>query len=304
MKLPAGHVGTTVGPLVQEIDARWLMAYAASLGDMMPEYLDTTRPQGVTSHPLFPVCYEWPLAVELRDAMPQAIAVRSVHATHDLRLHRRVRPGDRLSTTATVISTEPRAPGAYVVTRFQTTDAVGRHVSTTDYGSIYRGVECERAGVPAGPDESRSVSTSAAAAQEASSGRPEWSVAVAVPAGLAHTYTECARIWNPIHTDKAVAHSAGLPDIILHGTATLALAVSAVLEHARAGAAANVTHIRCRFTGMVLLSSTLTVGGWDEPDRAGRQVIAFQALDADGHPALRNGRLVVGGLEDVAETPP
>ncbi len=303
MKLPVGHVGTTVGPRVQEIDARWLMAYAASLGDTTPEYLDTTRPEGVISHPLFPVCYEWPLAVELRDAMPQTIAVRSVHATHDLRLHRRVRPGDRLSTTATIVSMEPRAPGAYVVTRFHTTDAVGRHVSTTDYGSIYRGVECERAGSPAGPEESRPVSTSASA-QEASPTRPEWSVAVAVPAGLAHTYTECARIWNPIHTDKAVAHSAGLPDIILHGTATLALAVSAVLEHAAAGAAANVTHIRCRFTGMVPLPSTVTVAGWAEQERAGRQVIAFQALDADGHPALRNGRLVVGGLEDVAETSP
>ena len=171
MKLPVGHVGTTVGPRVQEIDARWLMAYAASLGDTTPEYLDTTRPEGVISHPLFPVCYEWPLAVELRDAMPQAIAVRSVHATHDLRLHRRVRPGDRLSTTATVVSMEPRGPGAYVVTRFQTTDAVGRHVSTTDYGSIYRGVECERAGLPSGPEESRPVSTSAPA-QEGSPAQP------------------------------------------------------------------------------------------------------------------------------------
>jgi acyl dehydratase len=303
MKLPAGHVGTTVGPLVQEVDARWLMAYAASLGDMTPEYLDTTRPEGVICHPLFPVCYEWPLAVELRDAMPQAIAVRSVHATHHLRLHRRVRAGDRLSTTATVISTEPRAPGAYVITRFQTTDAVGRHVSTTDYGSIYRGVACERAGLAAGPDESRPVSTSAPA-PETSPTAPEWSVAVAVPAGLAHTYTECARIWNPIHTDKAVAHSAGLPDIILHGTATLALAVSAVLEHAAAGAAANVTHVGCRFTGMVPLPSTLTVGGWDEHEGAGRRVIAFRALAADGHPVIRNGRLVVSGPEDVAETSP
>ena len=26
-------------------------------------------------------------------------------------------------------------------------------------------------------------------------------------------YTECARIWNPIHTDRAVALAAGLPDI-------------------------------------------------------------------------------------------
>src|SRR5262247_1513857 len=100
MRLPDGLVGTTVGPLVQEIDARWLMAYAAALGDVEAEYMDTTRSGGVIGHPLFAVCYEWPLAVELRSVLPDAIAVRSVHATHDLRLHRRTHAGDRLRTTA------------------------------------------------------------------------------------------------------------------------------------------------------------------------------------------------------------
>jgi hypothetical protein len=92
MRIPEALVGTTVGPLVQEIDARWLMAYAAALGDVHAEYLDTTRPEGVIGHPVFPVCYEWPLAVELRaSALPESIAVRSVHATHDVTLHRPLR---------------------------------------------------------------------------------------------------------------------------------------------------------------------------------------------------------------------
>ena len=46
----------------------------------------------------------------------------------------------------------------------------------------------------------------------------------------AHLYSECARIWNPIHTDRAAALAAGLPDIILHGTATLAKAVSWIID--------------------------------------------------------------------------
>ena len=104
----------------------------------------------------------------------------------------------------------------------------------------------------------------------ASPSRRDWSVEVPVPAGLAHTYTECARIWNPIHTDKAVARSAGLPDIILHGTATLALAVSAALERAGAGPAAGIARITCRFTGMVPLPSVMTVEGWDGAGSHGR----------------------------------
>lgn len=308
MRLPEGLVGTTVGPLVQEIDARWLMAYAAALGDVHADYLDTTRPEGVIGHSIFPVCYEWPLAVELRaSAVSENIAVRSVHATHDLRLHRRARAGDRLSTTATVISSEPRAPGAYVVTRLETVDADGRSVSTTDYGSIYRGVECERAALPshvAGLAGSKGDAETVPEPDRRGDGSPprrDWSVAVPVPAGLAHAYTECARIWNPIHTDKAVARSAGLPDIILHGTATLALAVSATLERAGVGPAVGIARIGCRFTGMVPLPSTLTVEGWEARAATGERLIAFQVLGSDGRLVLRDGRLIMAGPHDPQE---
>jgi acyl dehydratase len=304
MRIPDGLVGTAVGPLVQEIDARWLMAYAAALGDVHAEYLDTTRPEGVIGHPIFPVCYEWPLAVELRaSAISGRIAVRSVHATHDLRLHRRARAGDRLRTTATVISSEPRAPGAYVVTRLETVDVDGRPVSTTDYGSIYRGVQCERAALPP------RVAGLADSMSDAGTDRPgvgspprrDWSVEVPVPAGLAHTYTECARIWNPIHTDRAVARSAGLPDIILHGTATLALAVAAALERAGAGPAARIARITCRFTGMVPLPSVIAVEGWETRGATGEALVAFQVLGSDGRLVLRDGRLVMAGPHDPEE---
>jgi acyl dehydratase len=262
----------------------------------------------VIGHPIFPVCYEWPLAVELRaSAISESIAVRSVHATHDLRLRRRARAGDRLSTTATVISSEPRAPGAYVVTRLETVDADGRSVSTTDDGSIYRGVECEQAALPprvAGLADSPGDAGTVPESDRRGDGSPprrDWSVEVPVPPGLAHTYTECARIWNPIHTDKAIARSAGLPDIILHGTATLALAVSAALERAGVNPAAGIARIGCRFTGMVPLPSVMTVEAWEARVATGESVIAFQVLGADGRLVLRDGRLIMARPQDPEE---
>ncbi len=315
MKLPTGMVGTTAGPRVQEIDARWLMAYAAALGDTAPEYLDTTRPDGIIGHPLFPVCYEWPLALDLRAwQMSEAIAERSVHATHDLRLDRRPRPGDRLSTRATVISAETKSPGAYVITRFETVDADGRLVSTTDYGSIYRGVECESAAIHPHSRESESSTLSPPGRGQgeglkgegpkntAAPPQPDWSAAVIVAPTLAHVYTECARIWNPIHTDRAVARHAGLPDIILHGTATLALSVSKVLEREGLDPAASVSRIACRFTGMVPLPSAITVRGWRTIQSRDERVIAFEALTPDGRAVCRDGRLVVTGAKDLAES--
>ena len=287
MKIPRGLVGATVGPLTQEIDARWLMAYAAGLGETDPAYLDTRRPGGLVAHPLFPVSYEWPLAVESRARqLGDEIALRGVHATHDLTLHRPARAGERLTTTATVVAVAPRRAGAYVLTRYETRDTLGERVSTTDYGSVYLGVDCEPDGAPPSAPWERGR----ASRDEL---RPEWSEEIPIAATLAHVYSECARIWNPIHTDRAVAHAAGLPDIILHGTATLALAVSAVLSHAPAASARSVRRISCRFSGMVRLPSTITVRGGKPSEHDDGNVVRFQVLDVDGRPAVTQGAVIL-----------
>jgi acyl dehydratase len=48
-------------------------------------------------------------------------------------------------------------------------------------------------------------------------------VTIPIPKQMPHVHSECAGVWNPIHTERAVALAAGLPDIILHDTATWAL---------------------------------------------------------------------------------
>jgi acyl dehydratase len=294
MRIPASVVGLSVGPREQEIDARWLMAYSAGLGETAPDYFDTTRPGGVIPHPLFPVCYEWPLALEVRaKALPDEIAVRGVHATHRLTVHRPPRVGDRLSTTATVLALEARSPGAYLILRMETVDGAGQPVTTTDYGSLYLGVDCEGAAHP-GPLPSGEREPEIPSPQER--GRGEgwgWSVEVPISATLAHVYSECARIWNPIHTDRAVALGAGLPDIILHGTATLALAISRALAHDPRAADAPVRSVSCRFGAMVRLPSRIVVRG-RHPAGPDATAIHFEALAGDGRPAVRDGRIVVG----------
>ena len=289
MKISTDIVGRTAAPGAHQIDARWLMAYAAALGETTTEYFDTTHPDGITAHPLFPVCYEWPLAQQLRaEAFGDAIAIRGVHATHDLTLYRLPSPGDHLVTTAVITAVEARAPGAYVLSRFETVDARGQRVSTTDYGSLYRGVECEGA-------SRQGNEASIRATRRSSDGpsSPDWSASVAIAPTLAHVYSECARIWNPIHTDRAVAQAAGLPEIILHGTATLALAVSAVLANTPASSPRSVRRITCRLSGMVRLPSTITVQGSRPSDHGDGSAIRFQVLDVDGRPAVTRGAVIL-----------
>ena len=278
LRLGAATLGASVGPRGREIDARWLMAYAASLGETSPRYFDTGTPAGPIAHPLFSVCYEWPLAVELRErVIGDAIAPFSVHATHDLVIHRPPRAGDVLGTKAQVVEVTPVKAGTLVVVRFETVDRRGTPVTTTSYGSIYRGVGCDGPGPVPRP----------APSFPPDAGAVRWEAHVNVGPHLAHVYTECARIWNPIHTDVAVARAAGLAGLILHGTATLALAVSRVVAHDLGGDPTRVRGVAVRFTGMVPLPSALVVRGREAPD----DNVHFDAVDTAGHSMLGRGVL-------------
>jgi acyl dehydratase len=277
--IDAGIVGLTVGPVACTLDARWLMAYAAALGETDARYYDTTAPGGPVAHPLFPVCYEWPVATALRaKAIDDALAPLGVHALHNLVIHRPPRAGDGLRTSAHVTAVQRRRRGTLVVTRYATVDRTGAPVSTTDYGSLYRGVELRG-------DSAGSIS---AGVEHGAGGDVRWMDQVEVPAQAAHVYTEGARIYNPIHTDLAVARSAGLPGLILHGTATLALAVSRVIARDLAGDPTAVRGVTGRFTGMVTMPSRLTVRG--HATRGER--LTFDALDTAGQPVLSDGLVI------------
>ncbi|WP_419945201.1 MaoC/PaaZ C-terminal domain-containing protein [Candidatus Poriferisodalis sp.] len=288
--------GETIGPIAHEVDERWTMAYAASLGDTHDCYFDTLADDGVVAHPMFAVCPEWPVIVSGRDVSdrwgisPDEVR-RSVHATHDLTVHRLVRPGDRLTTSLTYTGVEQRKPGTFQTMRMDTVDADGKPVATTYQGGMYLNVETvggdrPDADAPAEPDFGPLPDESMA------------EIPVPVAHGAAHTYAECARIWNPIHTDAAVARKAGLPGIILHGTATLALGVSAVVDAVADGDPNCVRRIVCRFRAMVLMPSTITVRVWDEfpvtDFGSATSAVRFDVLNQEGGPAVDRGVILLG----------
>jgi acyl dehydratase len=301
--IAADIVGVEAGPLGHALDARWLMAYAAALGEADPRYYDTLAAQGPLIHPLFAVCYEWPVALALRELTIAAeLQPRGVHATHHLVIHRAARAGDTLRTTARVIAVERRRAGTLIVSRFETVDAAGRPVTTTDYGSVYRGVALTEAAPPSSGEAPAVVGDGGvAAARPATAASPRapapsspagggnrWTDEVEIAANAAWVYTECARIWNPIHTDVAVARGAGLGAPILHGTATLALALSRVVARDLGGEPTRVAEVRARFTGMVAMPSSVTVRGRPGEHRA----VAFDVVSAEGVPILSEGVVI------------
>ena len=292
MGIPTSLVGATSGPLVHEVDERWTMAYAAALGDDLACYFDTAREGGVVAHPLFAVCPEWPVIVASRDSLVQMgvsadDVQRGVHATHDLTLHRLVRPGDRLSTTLTISGVENRRPGAFVAMVLETRDGSGDLVTTTRQGTLYLGVPTDGADHPADDGENPLPSSPVDV--------PATEHHIEVPAGAAHVYTECARIWNPIHTDVEVARAAGLPGIILHGTATLAHAVSTVVREEAGGDPQVVRRISGRFGAMVPMPSAIIVRllGRTRLDQQ-QSAVYFDVCNAQGAAVVDRGVVVLG----------
>ena len=293
MPIDSALVGTSTSVHRHDVDARWTMAFSAALGDTGPHYLDTTSE--VVAHPLFTIAPEWNVHLEGRDmlaanGLTPDERLKSVHATHDCHVHRLVRPGDRLETRATTVLAEERRPGAYVVTRLDTTDAKGEPVCTTYQASVYRGVPV------AGGDRVHAEPPPPPAVSGANGGpAPVAEIPVPVPANLAHVYSECARIWNPIHTDVEVARRMGLPDIILHGSATLALAVSRVVDHAAGGDPNRVRRLGGMFRGMVLMPSEIRLRVLaDETNDDGR-ILAWDVLNAEDQPAITKGFVVLAG---------
>ena len=193
MPLSTAIVGEATEPFSHHVDARWIMAYAAGLGDLNPRMMDTANHAPVIAHPLFPVSLEWPVVLAAARLPGSETATmeeraRGVHAAHDLHLHRPIRAGETLVTTARVVGLEMRRPGAAQMTLLETRDEHGAIVSTTWQLGITRGVEI--AGEP------RWTATPPALPTDEGTMASDLSLPLTVFPGMGQIYTECARIWN------------------------------------------------------------------------------------------------------------
>ena len=273
MPISTDIVGRKGEPLTQVIDSDWIAAYAAAVGAPT-----------ATAHPLFPVCFEWPIFLDSRhmptDLTPNDL-FKGVHATHDLVLHRPIRAGTQVTTTATIASVKSRRSGAYQLVKLDTVDAEGEPVATTWFGMIYRDL-----GVAGGD---RSLEDAGPILEPVPNKDRFTSVPIPITADAAAVYAAAARIWNPIHTDAAAAEAAGLPGVLLQGTATLALAVSRVVAECFDGDMGRVTRVAARFGEMVFMPSTLDLRIGPTIDGS----VRFEVLESTGGRAIRDGLLTV-----------
>lgn len=288
MPLLHSALGARSASIEQVASTRWLMAYSAGVGAVDEPYLDTRQAAGVAPHPVFPVCLEWPALQALREhqqrvGLSDEELARNVHGSLDLHLLRPVRPDETLFTQAEIIGLQPRGRNAWQWVRVDTFDVQGQRVARSFQGGVYLDVAIEQssaAGEPSPPTPW--VEPVPGSVEPAEAGDP-----LQVAAGAAHVYSETSRIWNPAHTDLRVALAAHLPGLILHGTATLAMAVTQLVRR-HVGDPRRIRRLGCRFGAPVAMPSTLALSV--HGTHAGG--LCFQVHDAQGHGVLRSGFLV------------
>ncbi len=220
---------------------------------------------------------EWAAALRLRElaslGLSPSEAIRGVHAGQDTRFLRPLPRDSMLRTEATITGVRPVRSGAMMTVRYATFHADAL-ITETISRSVYRDVAIEGAqdeGQPISNDEKFDHTDS---------------TLLSLPQGFAHLYSECAAIWNPIHTERRVALVAGLPDIIVHGTALWALAGLTLM---RAKPRRRLVRLACRFT---------------HPLFAGEDVVMHYGGQGDGMSFdIRNDKgalCVSGGIAEFA----
>ena len=282
MPIQTSAVGLETDDYPYEITVRQCHAFAAALGETSDVYFDDARPDGIIAVPSMTVTLEWPPSRDIRTmagfGATSAERLRGVHAAQDSHFFRLIRPGDRLTSKGRLIAIERITPGTRVIIRFDITDERGDAVVTSFSTVIYRGVETK------GED-----AVSETSPPWPNGGLPHsWNeTSVPILRQLPHVYSECADLWNPIHTERRVALEAGLPDIILHGTCTWALAAKEIVANYLNGDPTRLARFVGRFTGMVIPGDAIKIRHGLVEGGVQVEVIGF-----DGSSAMSRGHAV------------
>ncbi len=290
MEMTSQYVGNRCKILEIDVTPRWIMNYAAGIADRNPLYFNDEAPGGLIAPPMLSVGLTWQISANGAyhwegQGLPAGVGGRGVHYSEVIQWNRPMKPGEHYRIEGEMKAILPHRSGTHTITEFRAIDEAGKTVFTEYAGGLLRGVTCT--------DEGRRAENVPEVPRYQQTGTPLWETPIKIDPLAAHVYDACADIHNPIHTAVGVAHSVGLPDIILHGTATLALAVREITNKEANADPCRIKALRCNFTGMVLVDTEIKVQALGKEQRDGETDVHFAVLNPDGSNAIRNGCVTV-----------
>lgn len=252
--IDSSMAGMRIKPFQFSVDARQISNYAAAISDLNDIYYTSEKNNITYAHPIFPVRISWDIIKNLPEylekAFPLSIENQLVHQSEYLQINRMPRPGDLLTLKGEIAALTPHPRGAKIVLKFDYYDQSERLICTEYIGSILFGVKCADPGK--GLDSIPQV-------KRIDKSEPIWVKNIPISRMAPYIYDGCTDIVYPVHTDQKFARSMGLRDIILQGTATLAMSVSTILKEELNNNPKQIEIVAGKFTDVVIPPNNLSV---------------------------------------------
>jgi NAD(P)-dependent dehydrogenase (short-subunit alcohol dehydrogenase family)/acyl dehydratase/putative sterol carrier protein len=250
-------------------------AYAAATNDKSAAYLGA---DAIAPHMLHTRLFKDVMFQVATDPQLDLDLLRLVHGEHDATFHIPLKPWDLVQVRARLESVEEKSSGKLVVSKL--------------FGFVEGelAVECRTAYFIKG-DKKKAASgeKKAPKAPAPEPPAPDFEATFCIDADQSYRYAEASLDDNPIHVDPNTAKAAGLPDVILHGLCTMAMAGGSVVESQAGGDPLRLKRLGVRFARPVLNSSKLTTFGWNT-DKG----IEFIVKDDQGNVVIANGIAELG----------
>ena len=252
IKIDSQIVGARIKPYHFRVTTRQIQNYAASIFDENSIYFDTEKE--IVAHPLFVARISWEIIEKLNQLseveFPDHIFDHLAHQSEYLEIHRLLKPGDELTIPGEIVAVIPHKLGVKIFLKFDYFDQQNKLVLAEYIGAILFGVKCSDQG---------KTSLNLPVVERVEQNSLIWETQIPIEKVAPYIYDGCSNIVYPIHTDRKFARSMGLSDIILQGTATLAMSVSAIIKRELNHDPRLIKIISAKFTDVVVPPNRLSV---------------------------------------------
>jgi len=272
---PGDLEGNVIGPIAHRVDRERIGAFVEATGDRADRWVDHAPPAYAASL-LFSVA-----GVLLNDVRIRPYLATLIHVDQQFTYHASFDVGSEIEMTGTVERVRERG-GAFFVTFAATGTSDGDLVlesRSTFLMSDQAAAEATADRAEPAVDE-RGPNETAAPGMPADAGRTTSMAKSASRSDLVR-YAAATRDFNPLHWDHAVARSAGLDGVVVHGL--LMLSWMAQLAAAYAPGSVPIATIKVRFRSALgpAVPATVEASATDAEPNGGEAKLALK-LSADG----------------------
>jgi hypothetical protein len=247
-------VGTKFKQFYFRVTSRQIQNYTASIFDEHSLYGMFEAGKNIIAHPLFPVRISWKIIENIKKMwdieLPENFLDQLLHQSEYLEIKRLLKAGDELTIGGEIVALNPHKLGAEILLKFDFYDQYKELLLAEYVGAILLNISCT--------DRGKKI-TELPLVDRIEKKFPIWETKIVVSRAIPYIYDGCNGISHPIHTDPNFAKSMGLPDIILQGTATLAISLSAILKKEPNLNPEKIKIISAKFSDIVVPPNVLSV---------------------------------------------